>query len=119
MRDLLKKTLKIGKKEFIYVAIMAMAAIFGYARMLIFGKYLTPEAMGYLSIVLTIASYGAFLQLGLMSGLNRELPVRLGRKKEKFSSILVAETSVSVLILQLAGIAVYYIILANIKFNNP
>lgn len=119
MKPLIKKTLKVGTKEFMYILFMGIAAILGYVRIMLFGRYLSPEAMGYYSIVLTIAAYGVFLQLGLMSGLNRELPVCLGRDKGKYSSFLVGEITMSVVLLQLVGTIIYYIVLLNIKFHDP
>lgn len=110
--------MKISKKEFLYLFLMGSAALFGIIRTIAYGAYLSPANMGYYSIAITIASYGTFLQLGLMSGLNRELPVSLGKGKQEYSSDLVGETTIAVISLQLIGIIVYYIIIANITFKD-
>ena len=111
--------MKIGKREFLYVFLMGVAVGLGFIKTMVFGAYLSPKFMGYYSIAVTIAGYGTFLQLGLMSGLNRELPVCLGSKKEAYSTGLVGETTLAVIGLQLTGILIYYLIIANITFKDP
>ena len=110
--------MKIGKREFLYVFLMGIAVGLGFIKTMVFGAYLSPKFMGYYSIAITIAGYGTFLQLGLMSGLNRELPVCLGSRMEKYSSDLVGETTIAVISLQLIGLILYYVILASITFKD-
>lgn len=97
---------------------MGLATSLGFVKNVVFGAYLSPEFLGYFSIAITIASYSVFLQLGLMSGLYRELPVRLGNGDEKYCSGLVGETTISVLVLQLIGIILYSIIILNLNFED-
>jgi len=125
---MLKKTLskirnstqlvEIGRREFLYLFLMGGAALFGFIRTMVYGAYLSPTNMGYYSIAITIASYGTFLQLGLMSGLSRELPVCFGQGKKEYSSELVGEATTAIAFLQLIGFIVYYIVIANITFKD-
>lgn len=110
--------MKIGVREILYVFLMGSATGLAFIRTLVFGAYLKPEMMGYYFIVTTIAGYGAFLQFGLLSGLNRELPVRLGRGEDRFYSDLVGQTTVTVVLLQVIGIAIYYGVLTTIEFKE-
>src|SRR3972149_2941133 len=110
--------MKIGRKEIIYILLMGLATFLGFVKNVVFGAYLSPEFLGYFSIAITIASYSVFLQLGLMSGLYRELPVRLGNGEGKYCSGLVGETTISVLVLQLIGIILYNLIILNLNFED-
>jgi len=113
-----QRHMKLPFKEFLYVFLMGTAIVLAFMKTLVFGSYLTPEMMGYYSIAITIAGYGTFLQLGLLSGLNRELPVRLGRREDEYYSDLAGETTVAVFSLQVLGITIYYIVLATITFKE-
>ena len=97
---------------------MCLAVGMAFIRNICFGAYLAPKNMGYYSIALTIASYGMFIQMGLMSGLARELPVALGGCKGKYAADLVGETTKSIMFLQLLGVTIYFIIIAVIRFDN-
>lgn len=110
--------MRVGKREFLYVFLMGIAVGLGFIKTVVFGAYLSPKFMGYYTIAVTIAGYGTFLQLGLMSGLNRELPVCLGSGREKYSSGLVGETTIAVISLQLIGLILYYLILASVTFKD-
>lgn len=110
--------MKVGKKEYLYVFLMGIAVVLGFIKTIVFGAYLSPKLMGYYSIAVTIAGYGTFLQLGLMSGLNRELPVALGSENKKYYSGLVGETTMAIISLQLVGFIIYCIILGNITFKD-
>jgi O-antigen/teichoic acid export membrane protein len=72
---------------------MSLASLLSFFKLIVFGKFLEPSSLGYYSIVLTISSYGAFLQFGLMSGFNRELPIAFGKGKSTYSSNLVGVTT--------------------------
>lgn len=110
--------MRVGKKEFFYAFLMGMAVGIGFIKTIVFGACLSPQFMGYYSIAITISGYGTFLQLGLMSGLNRELPVCLGRGRKKYSSSLVGETTIAVILLQLVGLVIYYAVVVNITFED-
>ena len=97
---------------------MGFAATLGFARNLLFGYFLEPENMGYYSIAITVATYGVFLQLGLMSGLNRELPVRLGKEQYENAEYLVATTHSTSTFLQSISLLIYFIILFFIPFED-
>jgi len=107
------------KVLFVYILLMGVAAALGFFRNIIFGYYLDPENMGYYSIVVTVASYGVFLQLGLMSGLTRELPVLLGRDEKETGSNLVGETTTIAIFIQSALIFIYFLTLFFIPFDDP
>jgi len=102
----------------IYFFMMGFASALTFLKTMVFAAYLPPLSMGYYSIALTIASYGAFLQLGILSGLNRELPVTLGKGDITYSSNIVGETTVALVCLQLIGICLYYLILLTMPFTD-
>jgi len=107
------------KKDILfYVFFMGLAVSLSFFRNLIFGFALEPEGMGYYSIVITIASYGAFLQIGLMSGLTRELPVSLGQGKKLKGLNLVGETTTAVMFIQSILLVIYFIIIFSISFDD-
>ena len=97
---------------------MGLASLLSFFRLIVFGKFLEPSGLGYYSIVLTISSYGAFLQFGLMSGLNRELPVAFGKGKSTYSSNLVGVTTWGVFVFQTIGITTYFLILSFLSFED-
>ena len=99
--------------------LMGVAVVFSFVRSIVFGARLGPEQMGYYAVATSIASYGMFLQLGLMSGLNRELPIRLGGGDHKIVSNLVGEATVSVVGAQGAGFVIYLLVISLVSFENP
>lgn len=109
----------IGSRETIYVLLMGIAVVLSFGRSLVFGATLGPEQMGYLSVATNIAAYGMFLQLGLLNGLNRELPIRLGAGSGDVASKLVGETTVSIVFVQAVGFLFYLLVLSVVQFNNP
>lgn len=46
-------------------------------------RWLTPDKMGYWNSIILFQNYSSFAQLGLFTGLSRELPFLYGKKKEK------------------------------------
>ncbi len=108
--------MKIGRTEILYILMMVLAVILGFIRNLSFGAILTPKFMGYYSIALTIASYGMFLNAGLMSGLARELPVALGGGRHEYAANLVGESTKAIILLQLVGLTFFYIIIYFVNF---
>lgn len=114
----LMTSLRIGKKEIFYLIIMGVAAFFSFVKNMAFGVYLNPTEMGYYSIAVTIASYGVFFQLGLMSGLNRELPVCLGAQKKEYAAGLVGETTLSVAVLQMLGLMIFLLVISLSSFGD-
>lgn len=109
---------RLGKREAFYFTLMAGTAFFGLIRTLVLGAVLEPVWLGYYSVALTIASYGALIQGGLMSGLNRELPVRLGKGNEREAMELVGETTIALFIVPSLGLMVYYTALALMDFQD-
>ena len=77
-----KINLHLKKNVLIYALLMGLAVVISFCRNMLFGYILDPAEMGYYTIVITISSYGTFLQIGLMSGLTRELPISL-RSEER------------------------------------
>ena len=108
----------LRRDVFFYIVLMGLAAGFGFFRNVIFGYFLDPANIGYYSIVITVASYGVFLQLGLMSGLTRELPITLGKGKKEHGENLVGATTSAVVLIQLISIVIYFIILFFIPFDD-
>jgi len=103
----------------VYVAFMGTAAAIGLFRTAAFARYLTPTFMGYYAVATTVAGYGMLLQLGLLSGLARELAVALGGGRRTYASGLVGETTVALMLLYAAGLSVYFLILALIPIEDP
>ena len=107
-----------NKEILLYVLFMGLAVTLSFFKNLIFGFVLEPEGMGYYSIVITVASYGVFLQIGLMSGLTRELPVSLGQGKKLKGLNLVGETTTAVMFIQSILLVTYFIIIFSISFDD-
>ena len=113
------KYLGVGKKEIFYVILMGIALALGFLRNIVFATVLSPELMGYYSIALTIASYGMLLQLGVINGLGRELPISFGKKNLTYASSLVGEATLAIVFLQLVGILIFYVIILATNFADP
>ncbi|QTA93606.1 lipopolysaccharide biosynthesis protein [Desulfonema magnum] len=63
-----------------YFLLMFLGSAINLCRSLTFAKILDVNDFGYLALFNTFVSYGTILfQFGLLNGLNRELPVALGR----------------------------------------
>jgi O-antigen/teichoic acid export membrane protein len=114
-----KALMHFSRREVTYVLLMGLAVGFAFVRSIVFGARLGPEQMGYYSVATSIAAYGMFLQFGLMSGLNRELPIRLGARDYQIIANLVGETTVSVVSAQGAGFVVYLLVISLVRFENP
>lgn len=98
---------------------MGVALLLGFLRNIIFAMLLSPDSMGYYSIAITISSYGMLLQLGIINGLGRELPVSLGGRNLEYASNIVGETILSVSFLQLLGILIFYVVILATNFADP
>ncbi len=110
--------LRLSNREFAYMLLMGLSLVVGALKIAAFAKYLTPVLMGYLSIALTVASYGAFFDFGLLSGLNRELPIALGRGRAGDAARYVGETTIVVTLLSIVGFGVYVAVLASVWFTD-
>ena len=97
---------------------MGAAATVGFARNLIFAYYLEPVNMGYYSMAITISSYGVFLQLGLLHGLNRELPVRYGKQEFKNADYLLSSAKIALDRLHLVSLIIYFALVFFIPFED-
>ena len=106
------------RADLLYVLFMGTAVALGFVRTMAFGAFTTPAQIGYYTIVLTSSSYCVFLQLGLLSGLTRELPVSLGGGKTAYAANLVGGASVAALALQTAGTVAYVLILHLIALDD-
>ena len=102
----------------VYFILMGAAVCISFLRNMLFGYSLDPSGMGYYSIVITVSSYGVLLQLGLMNGLNRELPVALGQGKKERNLNLVGETTSSVILIQTFCLIIYFIVISLISFDD-
>ena len=115
----LKKYIYSKNSEIIfYVFLSSLAVFLGFIRNLVYGSVLNPEEIGLYAIVITIASYGTLLQLGLMSGLTRELPVCLGKGEKEEASRLVGETTSITILTQGFFLCIYFLTIAHIEFDN-
>jgi O-antigen/teichoic acid export membrane protein len=67
----------------LYFFLMGVGSVLMLTRNLVFARFLKVSEFGYLSLVSLVGSYGAVIfNLGLLNGLNRELPVTLGQGDE-------------------------------------
>ena len=115
----MKEFLSPNKREMlIYIILMGAALCISFFKNMIFGYSLDPSGMGYYSMVITVSSYGVLLQLGLMNGLNRELPVALGQGKKERNLNLVGESTSSVLLIQTFFLIIYFIVISLISFDD-
>jgi O-antigen/teichoic acid export membrane protein len=97
---------------------MGGALIISFFRNVIYGSAIGPEGIGYFTIVMTVSSYGVFLQLGLMSGLTRELPIAFGQGEIQKGKNLVGETTTAVLTIQSFLLIIYLLIISAISFED-
>lgn len=107
-----------NKELIIYITFMGLAAGLGFFRNFIFAYFLSPENMGYFSIAITVATYGVFLQLGIIHGLNRELPVRLGKGETENAEYLVSTVYKVSSFLQISSLFFYFLIIFIIPFED-
>ncbi len=110
--------LKLSNKEFIYLVFMGLSLVVGAFKIAAFAKYLNPVLMGYLSIALTVASFGALFDFGLLSGLNRELPIALGSGRCSDASRYVGETTIAIALMSIVGFGIYTVVLALLSFSD-
>ncbi len=73
----------------LYFILMAAGSVVAIGKNLMFAKILSVSAFGYLALFNIAVSFGTnFIHLGLLNGLNRELPVALGRGEEERAVLL-------------------------------
>lgn len=107
------------KKGFVlYMLIMGSTMTLALFQNIIYAKILSPELMGYYAVVINVASYGVLLQLGLLSGLTRELPYAMGKGNEEYSARLVGEVSVVLSVLIAVALLAYSLIVDNLYFAD-
>jgi O-antigen/teichoic acid export membrane protein len=69
-----------------YFLLMLLGTAINFCKSLAFAKVLGVSEFGYLALFNVFVSYGAILfQFGLLNGLNRELPVAIGRGENERS----------------------------------
>ncbi len=110
--------LRLSNRECIYLLLMGLSLVVGAFKIAAFAKYLSPALMGYLSVALTVASYGALFDFGLLSGLNRELPIALGSGKYGDAARYVGETTMAIALLSVVGFGVYAAVLGSVSFTD-
>lgn len=77
-------------------------------------RWIGPDQLGVWQSLGVINSYIIFMQLGIQSGLNLELPILLGRNEKKnaeeyISTALSFAITISLILLLLGGILVFYL----------
>ena len=107
------------QKFILYMMIMGMVLVLSSFQTTIYAKLLSPESLGYYAIVMNVASYGMFLQFGLISGLGRELPIALGSGDLSYSAKVVGGTTVMTSILILAGLLIFALFVMVYPFSDP
>lgn len=110
--------LRLSRRECIYLLLMGLSLVVGTFRIAAYAKCLSPALMGYLSVALTVASYGALFDFGLLSGLNRELPIALGSGKCGDAARYVGETTMAIALLSVVGFGVYAAVLGSVSFAD-
>lgn len=114
----LYQTAKVKKELIVYTLIMGLTMIMAFLQNIFYAKILSPKLMGYYAMVINIASYGTLLQLGLLSGLTRELPYAMGKGNVEYSARLVGEVSVILSILIAFVLLIYSLIVGNLYFTD-
>ena len=82
---------------------MVMAVALSFAQGWVFAAILNPEGFGLFALVSTAASLGSLVQLGMLSGLTRELPVMIGGKQLRRADSLVRSTTSVMAMITLGG----------------
>ena len=72
-----------NKSEFYLIATNLSVPVIGFAANLILTKALIPEELGLYQTILLIPTYLTFLQFGVFSALNRNIPILNGQKNIK------------------------------------
>lgn len=82
---------------------MAVAVALSFAQGWVFAAVLEPEGYGLFALVSTAASLGSLVQLGMLSGLTRELPVMIGGRQLTRADSLVRSTTSAMIMITLGG----------------
>ena len=106
------------KSVIVYGTLMSVAGVLGFIQLLVYAKILGSTALGYYTIVLTVASYAVSLQLGILSGLNRELPVLLGMGQAERARDLVGQATTALLMVAGGGLGVAALIVGNLSLAD-
>lgn len=102
----------------LYGVLSFASAALGVIQSVVFAKILGPEGLGYYTIVLTIASYASLAQLGILSGLNRELPVALGAGKGEKAQALIGQVKTALLTIVGGGLLVFAVVMGNLHLTH-
>lgn len=76
-----------------YALLALSAAGLGFVQTLVFSKILGVGQLGYYSVAMAVASYLFLLQFGILSGLNRELPLLLGAGATERAARLIGQAT--------------------------
>jgi O-antigen/teichoic acid export membrane protein len=82
-------------------------------------RILGPTLYGNVSIIRLIISYSSFLQLGIFDGLTREIPLEIGRERNKIvDEYKKSAFSISLIVSALGSTALLLYALYNNSYNN-
>jgi O-antigen/teichoic acid export membrane protein len=101
-----------------YLAVMGIGTVFAVLQIPLFAALLAPAALGYLSVANNIGPYGSIVTLGVLSGLNREIPVALGRGETARVAALVGEVSLFLVAAGGLGLMVYFVVLLRLPIGD-
>jgi len=88
----------------LYGALASITSFLGILQALVYSKVLGPSTFGLYAALVTVSSYATLLQMGLLSGLNRELPIAYGRRKYQDSLNLVGQVTTGLIFISAAAI---------------
>lgn len=102
-----------------YVLLMTASLSLSAISGVVFAWAMSPESLGYYSLASVVVAYGSFLQLGLLSGLGRELPVLLGGGQHERARHLMTTATNLLGVLCVSAFLGYVGVIASIPVPNP
>lgn len=109
-----KTPLKFLNSTLILYAITLLTSVVTY-------RYIGPEYLGIWATFTTFSTLATFLRLGIVNGMNRELPYYLGRKENEkamaYAETTLAYTIFSIIVLVVTGVVFFSIYDFN-KYGN-
>lgn len=105
-------------KKIFYSILMGGTAFLGMMRYIVYGVCLSPSKLGYLAIAITVSLYGVFLQLGVMNGLDRELPILFGKNKKTVIAQFVGETTIFMFYTQIIGFFIFGTVMLFVNITD-
>lgn len=98
---------------------MLLGAAVSVVTTLVLARFMQPEELAFYAVASTVVSYGTIFQLGLSSGLARQLPILIGEGQSKFGNTIAGQATFAILILWLLVFPLYSIVVYVVTDQHP